>query len=174
MPRWNVSMLPGSTLKSGRPRSSQLLMRITYGVWGYPLKWTGMSKARLVLRYQTCSSYENEAFLLVEATVCCRFCYSSEEKVIVTNITSRVPILVPLSDISTHKKIGIRYCHVITFWNSIGASKFLAAEVTVYSYQAISPTAWEQGLTFSGDWSRNYLSRVGVVYERGVCQWEGQ
>ena len=76
--------------------------------------------------------------------------YKSFEK----QSSCRMPILAQSSDrywngwadcdSSLHDVVGFYCCHVTKFWNLIGTANFLAAEVTVWTRQAISPTAWEQ------------------------------
>jgi len=105
------------------------------------------------------SSCENGAFLLVEATVCCRFYYWSEIEVVQTKIIVQSAYTSTIErsllkwnghdcDGSMHYAVGFYCCHVTTFWNLIGTANFLAAEVTVWTHgscQAVSPTAWERG-----------------------------
>ena len=108
------------------------------------------------------SSYENGAFLLVEATVCCPFYYRSEIEVVWTKIVMQSAYTSAIQwsllkwngcdcDGSMHYAIEFYCCHVPTFWNLIGTANFQAAdsaEVTVWtrgSCQSVSPTAWEWG-----------------------------
>ena len=119
------------------------------------------SSARDTYNFSSC---ENGAFLLVEATVCCRFYYRSEIEVVRTKIVMQSAYTSAIErsllnwngrdcDSSMHYAIGFYCCHVTTFWNLIGTANFQAAEVTVWtrgSCQAVSPTAWERGYPLSG------------------------
>ena len=106
-------------------------------------------------------SCENGAFLLVETTVCCRFyCWSEVDIVWTKTITQSAYTsgdhcwngMGVTVTVQCMMQLGFTVVMCMTFWNFIGTANFLAAEVTVWtrwSCQAISPTAWEQGLVFS-------------------------
>ena len=68
-----------------------------------------------------------------------------------------------------HDAIWFYCCHVISFWNLIGTTNFLAAEVRVWTHrscQVVFPMAWEWGYTRGGP--ATYLCTCQAHYQLAI------
>ena len=97
------------------------------------------------------------AFLLVQATVCCRLYNRSQAAEVVwttKKMSCKMRTLVWLSNWASTKLCMTVFHSCNLIWNLIGVAHFLVAEATVWSRgscHAISPTAWNKARHVS-DW----------------------